>query len=361
MTTRQTRQAGPARRGSTVGDWTTRIRALMQNLWWSWNPDPQRLFAALDPPAWEATQHNPLKTLAGLTPARRTALAAHREFQQLLTTCERQLRDYLRARTWFQRTADPRTRRLRIAYFCAEFAIHESMQQYAGGLGVLAGDHLKSASDLGVPLVAVGLLYRSGYYRQALRPDGTTDAHFPHYDFADWPVQDTGRRIRVPLGRRAVLVRIWQLQVGRVPVYLLDTDLPDNRPADRTITARLYGGDNETRIQQELILGVGGTRALQAGYPSTSSTLTKVTPPSAPWNASGRSAPPVRRTTAPSGPSPLPPCSPHTRRSPPDTTASPPSSSASTWAGCSTARGSIAKRCCASAARMSTIGAPPFA
>lgn len=264
MTTRQTRQAGSARRGSTVGDWTTRIRALMQNLWWSWNPDPQRLFAALDPPAWEATQHNPLKTLAGLTPARRTALAAHREFQQLLTTCERQLRDYLRACTWFQRTADPRTRRLRIAYFCAEFAIHESMQQYAGGLGVLAGDHLKSASDLGVPLVAVGLLYRSGYYRQALRPDGTTDAHFPHYDFADWPVQDTGRRIRVPLGRRAVLVRIWQLQVGRVPVYLLDTDLPDNRPADRTITARLYGGDNETRIQQELILGVGGTRALQA-------------------------------------------------------------------------------------------------
>ena len=240
-----------------------RVNAVARNLWWSWNPDAQRLFAALDPVQWEATDHNPIRVLRSLSSQRRDALAEDADFLAALRTCERQLADYLRAKTWFQCTATPRQKRVRVAYFCAEFGLHECLPQYAGGLGVLAGDHLKSASDLGIPLVGVGLLYRGGYYRQELRRDGTTRAVFPHHDFANWPIEDTRTTIEVPIAKRRVRVRIWNVQVGRVPLYLLDTDLPANRPRDRQITARLYGGDTETRIQQEIVLGIGGVRALQ--------------------------------------------------------------------------------------------------
>ncbi len=251
-----------ARRGATASEVATRLAALARNLWWTWNPDPQRLFAALDPVLWEATQHNPIRTLAALPPERRAALADDGPLLALLADCERQLKRYLAAPTWFQRAAAPHQRRMRVAYFCAEYGLHECLPLYAGGLGVLAGDHLKSASDLGVPLVAVGLLYRSGYYRQALRADGTTAVIYPDYDFTQLPLHDTGRTIRVPLGGRSVRVRIWRAQVGRVPLYLLDTDVAGNAPADRAITQRLYGGDSETRIRQEIVLGMGGVRAL---------------------------------------------------------------------------------------------------
>jgi starch phosphorylase len=260
-------RGGPA---ITTRDLFERVGALARNLWWTWNPDPQRLFAALDPVLWEATNHNPLLTLAALPLERRAVLAGDGDFLGLLRACERQLAQYLRARTWFQRTATPAQKRMRVAYFCAEFGLHECLPLYAGGLGVLAGDHLKSASDLGLPLVGVGLLYRCGYYRQELRRDGSTRVVYPRLDFAALPISATGRTIAVPLGRRAVHAKIWKAQVGRVPLYLLDTDIPQNRPRDRRITEHLYGGDQETRIQQEILLGMGGVRGLDAlGVPAT--------------------------------------------------------------------------------------------
>ncbi len=240
-----------------------RLDALARNLWWTWNSTPQRLFAALDPVLWEATNHNPIATLARLSPDRRTALLNDADFARLLGRAEAELNEYLTARTWFQRTANRHEKGLRVAYFCAEYGLHEALPQYAGGLGVLAGDHLKAASDLGVPLVAVGLLYRSGYYRQSFDSSGATRVAYPEYDFSLLPISDTGRQVAVPLDKRLVHARIWLVQVGRVPLYLLDTDVPENQPRDRAITRVLYGGDQVTRIQQEIILGVGGVLALR--------------------------------------------------------------------------------------------------
>lgn len=240
-----------------------RVAALARNLWWTWNPPAQRLFAGLDPALWETTGHNPLATLAQLSPARREALAHDPAFLEVLGRCEADLEQYLRAETWFDRTAAPQQKRLLVAYFCAEYGLHECLPQYAGGLGVLAGDHLKSASDLGVPLVAVGLLYRCGYGEQTLDEEGATHVRYPPCDLQRLPITDTGQRVRVPLGRREILARLWLVPVGRVRLYLLDTHLPENAPAERAITRTLYGGDEETRIQQEIVLGVGGVRALE--------------------------------------------------------------------------------------------------
>jgi starch phosphorylase len=258
------RQARPARGASGSDAVLGRVDALARDLWWTWNPDPQRLFAALDPVAWEASEHNPVAVLASLSPERRAALSESPALLALLHDCERQLARYLGAKAWFQRTATSRQKRLRVAYFCAEFGLHECLPQYAGGLGILAGDHLKTASDLGIPLVGVGLLYRSGYYRQELRRDGTTRVLYPRYDFDRLPITDTGHMVRVPLGRREIAAKVWRAQVGRVPLYLLDTDVPGNAARDRAITARLYGGDKDTRIRQEIVLGIGGVRALAA-------------------------------------------------------------------------------------------------
>ncbi len=248
---------------SVHGDVFSRLDTLARNLWWSWNPDAQRLFAAVDPPLWEATRRSPLHMLMMLSPARRETIGGDASFHTLLTDVEQQLAAYLKARTWFDRTAKGRQKRAQIAYFCAEFALHESLPMYAGGLGVLAGDHLKSASDLGIPLCAVGLLYRNGYYRQELLIDGQTRAVYPRHDFALLPITDTGQFVDVPIAKRTVRARIWQATVGRVPLYLLDTDVPTNKAADRAITERLYGGNQDTRIMQEIVLGVGGVRALE--------------------------------------------------------------------------------------------------
>ncbi|MGD8451199.1 MAG: alpha-glucan family phosphorylase [Phycisphaerae bacterium] len=244
-------------------DLRLRLEALAGNLWWTWNSPAQRLFAALDPVLWDATNHNPLETLARLSPARLEACAADKSFRALLKEYETLLRAYLRAGMWFARTAKHADKRLRVAYFCAEYALHECLPQYAGGLGVLAGDHLKSTSDLGVPLVAVGLLYRCGYYQQSFASDGSTLALYPECDYSLLPLTDTRQHVTVPLAGRKVTARIWRADVGRVPLYLLDSDVRRNRPADRAITRHLYGGDQETRLSQEILLGVGGTRALE--------------------------------------------------------------------------------------------------
>ena len=246
-----------------TGNAIARVRALAMNLWWSWNPDAQFLFAALDPRLWDATHHNPLATLDQLPPDRRGELAGDPLFLDHLTRCEAQLQQYLRTPTWFdaQKSAAGKTL---VAYFCAEFAIHESLPQYSGGLGVLAGDHVKSASDLGIPLVAIGLLYRCGYYTQQFAPDGSTRVIYPQLDFAKLPIQDTGKTIDVPVANRKVRAKIWRQTVGRVSMYLLDTDTPPNKPADRALTRHLYGGDGEYRLQQEILLGIGGVMALDA-------------------------------------------------------------------------------------------------
>ncbi|MFQ5805015.1 MAG: alpha-glucan family phosphorylase [Phycisphaerae bacterium] len=241
-----------------------RVADLAFNLQWTWNHDAQRLFAALDPTLWRASNHNPIKTLENLPPERRDALAKDTALVSQLEKCERQLKEHLRTKTWFARTAKNRDKRLLVAYFSSEFALHESLPQYAGGLGVLAGDHLKSASDLGVPLVGVGRLYRHGYYQQELRRDGSTRVVYPRYDFREWPLEDTGQTIAVPLARRTVYVKIWKLQVGRAALYLLDADISRNRPKDRALTHYLYGGDGEYRLQQQVLLGVAGFRALEA-------------------------------------------------------------------------------------------------
>jgi starch phosphorylase len=240
-----------------------RVSELAMNLQWTWNADTQRLFAALDPVVWRASDHNPIKTLASLSPERRAALAADAAFIIQLKRCEQYVRKYRRARTWFARTAKGSDRRLKVAYFCSEYAIHESMPQYAGGLGVLAGDHLKSASDLGVPLIAVGRLYRHGYYEQQLNSDGSTRVIYPSYDFREWPLKDTGQAIAVTLASRKVYAKIWKAQVGRTELYLLDADIPDNRPSDRALTRYLYGDGAASRLQQQILLGIGGFRALQ--------------------------------------------------------------------------------------------------
>ncbi len=239
-----------------------RARALSRNLWWSCNPAAQRMFASLDPKLWDATHHNPIKTLDMLAPERQELLANDEAFAARLDAAETDLKNYLAAKPWFAKSSKASGKPL-VAYFCAEFAVHECLPQYSGGLGVLAGDHVKSASDLGIPLVGVGLLYRCGYYTQEFNKDGSTRVIYPRIDFASVPITETGKTISLPMAGRTVHARIWTQQVGRTTLYLLDTDIPQNRPVDRQLTRHLYGGDREYRIRQELLLGVGGLLALE--------------------------------------------------------------------------------------------------
>jgi len=244
---------------------TRRLKALALNLRWTWDADTQRLFASLEPTLWESTGRNPLKVIDELPKHRLEQLTADAGFLSRLSAREKELAAYLKTpRTWFKRTATAKQKKMRVAYFSAEFAIHESLPIYSGGLGVLAGDHLKSASDIGTPLTGVGLLYRHGYYRQEIEPDGSTLAVYPTYDFSKLAVTDTKKRFTLNLAGSKVKVKVWRADVGRIELYLLDTDLPENKPADRKITAHLYGGNNETRIRQEVLLGVGGVMALKA-------------------------------------------------------------------------------------------------
>lgn len=253
----------PASRANGA-NWFDRVARLATDLWWTWNTAAQGLFASLDPVLWRACRQNPVRLLAELPVERRALLAQDATVNQMLADVERAHAEYVRAGTWYRRVAKGAHKRMQVAYFCAEYALHECLPIYAGGLGVLAGDHLKSASDLGVPLTAIGLLYRNAYYTQRLAPDGSTIVEYPQLDFENLPIQDTGKRIRVAIGRTKAVVRIWRAQVGRVALYLLDTDHDANPPEIRAVTHHLYGGDNEMRIQQEILLGTGGLQALQA-------------------------------------------------------------------------------------------------
>ncbi len=246
-----------------------RIDELAVDLWWSWN-EARAVFRKLDYAVWRWTAHNPVRMLWTIPHERLEAAAADPEFLALYDSAVAAL-DSARAasNTWWSRSgaaADGRA----IAYFSAEFALHQSLPIYAGGLGVLAGDHCKEASDLGVPLVGVGFMYPQGYFHQRLSPEGWQEESYERLNWADAPITQAtlpdGQPAitAVPLGDRSVLVQIWRVLAGRVTLYLLDTDLPENAPWDRELSARLYGGDRETRIQQEIVLGIGGVRALKA-------------------------------------------------------------------------------------------------
>ncbi len=246
------------------------LHKLAYNLWWCWNADAVALFRRIDPDLFEPSIIARFGSSGLSQQSRFDKLAEDEGFLAHMDRVTEAFDHYLSAPTWFQEThgKDPN---LRIAYFSAEFGIHESVPVYSGGLGVLAGDHLKSASDLGMPLCGVSLMYREGYFRQYLNIDGWQQERYPENDFFNLPLIPETMQDGSPLsGQRAACraarssARIWRIQVGRVPLYLIDCNIPQNRPNDRNITAQLYGGDQHTRIEQEIVLGIGGIRAFKA-------------------------------------------------------------------------------------------------
>jgi starch phosphorylase len=245
------------------------LRELAYNLHFAWNKEPRELFARIDPGLWESTHENPVELLARVSQERLDRLAKDEAFTSHLEHAQTALARYLGAKGWFSRTF-PGRQDLTIAYFSMEYGIHECLPIYSGGLGVLAGDHLKAASDLGLPLVGVGLAYAEGYFRQELLPDGWQGERYPKNDWRRLPVLPVndadGKRvvIHVDYPEGVVHAQLWRVQVGRVPLYLLDANLPQNSPEARSITGSLYGGDREFRVRQEIMLGVGGVHALAA-------------------------------------------------------------------------------------------------
>ncbi len=249
-----------------IGD----LSSIATNLSWSWSRDARVLFRAIDPVLWHSTRHNPIALLEQVDPARLTACAADPAFLRLYDAVREKARHDAEATdTWFARTAGERSRST-IAYFCAEFGLHSSVPIYAGGLGVLAGDHCKAASDLGVPLVGVGLLYTKGYFDQVVGLDGWQQDATEPFDPGITPLErvlnDAGGRdlVSITMSGRTVRVGAWKMLVGRVPLFLLDTDLEENDPADRELSHALYGGGRVHRLRQEWVLGVGGVRVLRA-------------------------------------------------------------------------------------------------
>jgi glycogen phosphorylase len=249
------------------------LRKIALNLRWTWNEGAQDLFRWVDSEAWERAEHDPVRMLGLVSPARLGELVADGPFMAFLATVAEELDRYLEEPRWFQSHAGRALRS--VAYFSPEFGVGESLPVYSGGLGVLAGDHLKAASDLGIPLVAVGLLYREGYFRQHLNADGWQQERYPALDPHGMPlVLLTGSdgaplMIEVELGEARCKAQIWRADVGRVPLLLLDCDVEENDPDERSVTDRLYGGGggSEHRLRQEIVLGIGGVRAIEAaGY-----------------------------------------------------------------------------------------------
>jgi len=245
------------------------LEIIAGNMFWCWNSEVAGLFKRIDSNLWSACGHNPVKLLSNVSQGRLEKLSGNKGFLCELRRAAEKLKSYLEEPGWFEKVCSKPDKPI-IAYFSAEFGIHECLALYAGGLGVLAGDHLKSASDLGIPLVGVGLLYQKGYLRQYLNVDGWQQEVYIDNDFYNMPIElvlkNDGRplTIGVEYPGRYVSAQIWSISVGRVKLYLLDTNIPANSPADRMITAGLYGGDRELRIRQEIMLGIGGLKALAA-------------------------------------------------------------------------------------------------
>ncbi len=247
-----------------------RLWALARNLWWSWDHDAASLFRDLDPLRWRQLNQNPVSLLAEFPLAKLETRAAELVLHSRINYAYRRLHEYLHAdRTWGTRHAGV-LRPSPVAYFSAEFGLHESLPVYSGGLGVLAGDHIKSASDLAIPLVGIGLFYGQGYFRQRLDRNGWQQEEYLETDVSQLPMEvaigKNGRPVAVELATRSGSIRakVWRVAVGRCDLFLLDSDVEGNAADDRKLTSRLYGGDARTRIRQELLLGVGGFRALKA-------------------------------------------------------------------------------------------------
>lgn len=242
-----------------------KLDTLARNLWLSWNFDAVSLFMRIDGDLWVSAGQNPVKMLGMLSQQKIDQLASDASFLADLDEVYAKFQRYLKSKSWYKGPKDAV-----IAYFSMEYGLDVSLPTYSGGLGVLSGDHLKTSSDLGLPLVGVGLLYRQGYFRQYLNADGFQQETYPENDWYNMPVEhclDANGKpllISVDMAGRTVHAAIWQVQIGRTQLYLLDTNIPENSPEDRTITATLYGGDKDMRIRQEILLGIGGIRALKA-------------------------------------------------------------------------------------------------
>ncbi len=246
------------------------LAALAQNLRWSWHLETRELLHSVDPGGWRAAGGDPVRLLGAVPAERLAALAADRRFLRRLNAAAEDLSDYLTNPRWYSKAAESADLPSAIAYFSPEYGITAALPQYSGGLGILAGDHLKAASDLGVPLIGVGLLYRHGYFRQSLSREGWQQEQYPVLDPHELPLallhesDDTPAQVRITLpGGRLLRAHIWQAQVGRVPLLLLDSDVEENHQSEREVTDRLYGGGSEHRLLQEMLLGIGGVRAVR--------------------------------------------------------------------------------------------------
>jgi glycogen phosphorylase len=245
------------------------LRELAYNVYWSWNPDAWELFRRIDRELWSETNHNPIMLLGSVSQERLLEISHDDGFLVQADRVHNKFKEYMNEKTWFRKNYNHQGNSL-VAYFSAEFGLTESLQTYSGGLGVLAGDHLKACSDLGIPLVGVGLLYKEGYFQQYLNSEGWQHERYTINDFENLPMQKIVNSegepliLSVPMIDYEVFYQVWIIQVGRVPLYLLDTNISLNNPSDRKITETLYGGTVETRIRQEIILGIGGIRALHS-------------------------------------------------------------------------------------------------
>ena len=249
-----------------------RLYELAYNLWWSWRPEARLLYSALDPTLWEQVGHNPVRFLSEVSPGILEKAAANTEYLQQFDSVLNDFDYYMHPRaddTWFSSTYPELTEKV-IAYFSAEFGLTEALPIYSGGLGILSGDHCKEASDLGLPFVGVGFLYPQGYFHQRVTREGRQEATYDKLHFSEAPATPaTGPdgseiMINVDLPGRRIYAKVWKIQVGRIPLYLMDTDVAPNAPHDRELSARLYSGDHEMRISQEIVLGIGGVRTLRA-------------------------------------------------------------------------------------------------
>lgn len=247
-----------------------RLPELAYNLWWSWTPEARNLFRRLDYPLWRSTQHNPVQMLQAISSEKLNEAARDstfvRHYNKVVMQFDREMQD---GRSWFHVNYPEHVDKT-IAYFSFEFGLHSSLPIYSGGLGILSGDHAKEASDLGLPFVGIGFMYPQGYFRQRVPSHGWQEAVYQQLDMSQAPVRPVydgnGNEIRVSvnLAGRLVYARVWHVQVGRNPLYLMDTDVNENDPWDRELSARLYSGDSEMRIRQEIMLGIGGVRVLRA-------------------------------------------------------------------------------------------------
>ena len=246
-----------------------RLLELSYNLWWTWHPEAVVLFQKIDAELWEEVYHNPVKFFREVRQVDLDKAAQNTEFLRYYHQVMADFDAYqVFDATWYAQTY-PHLLDKQIAYFSAEFGLHECLPIYSGGLGVLSGDHTKEASDLGIPLIGVGFLYPQGYFKQVIPPDGNQQAIYQKVRFAEVPAlpayDANGKEVVISVGLpgRRVYAKVWHLQVGNVPLYLMDTDIHPNSPSDRELSARLYGGDQEMRLAQEMVLGIGGVRALR--------------------------------------------------------------------------------------------------